>query len=350
MKKIRILGAGISGLTAATTLAKAGYEVEVYEKKRDVGMRFHGDLEGLENWSEKKDVVQEMREMGLRINFDCDEFHRVKLTNLEKSSEIQTERPLYYLVKRGSYPGTLDYGLREQAEEASVKIRYEETLPVQEADIAATGPIPKNTFGIVKGIAFTAAEADTIEVIINNEAAHRGYSYLLITKGYGCIGTVVVKDLSKITRCFEITRDYFREKYDLAMESAREFGGAGSFSFHKIYRREKTLYTGEAAGLQDFLYGFGMRYALRSGYLAAKCIIEGRDYEQEAIKCFEKKTKACVVNRYLWEKTSKYNYKHVIDNFQFIINNRYHIYNYCLPQKILYPFALKYIRRNYPSL
>ncbi|MEI6499265.1 MAG: FAD-dependent oxidoreductase, partial [bacterium] len=32
MKNIKILGAGISGLTAAINLARAGLEVDVYEK------------------------------------------------------------------------------------------------------------------------------------------------------------------------------------------------------------------------------------------------------------------------------------------------------------------------------
>ena len=53
MKEIKILGAGLSGLTAAINLAKEGYRVDVYEKNKDVGMRFHGDIQGLENWSEK---------------------------------------------------------------------------------------------------------------------------------------------------------------------------------------------------------------------------------------------------------------------------------------------------------
>ena len=51
---IKILGAGIAGLTAAIVLAKSGHLVEVFEKNKDCGMRFHGDLQGLENWSEKK--------------------------------------------------------------------------------------------------------------------------------------------------------------------------------------------------------------------------------------------------------------------------------------------------------
>lgn len=56
MKSIKILGAGISGLTAAINLAKAGYKVDVFEKNKDVGVRFGGDLQGLENWSERERI------------------------------------------------------------------------------------------------------------------------------------------------------------------------------------------------------------------------------------------------------------------------------------------------------
>jgi flavin-dependent dehydrogenase len=350
MERIRILGAGVSGLTAAITLAKAGYEVEVYEKNRDVGMRFHGDLEGLENWSEKKDVVEEIREMGIELNFDCDRFSAFTLTNFEKSVKIQTEKPHCYLVKRGPYPGTLDYGLREQAEKTGTVIHYGKTLPVQDVEIAATGPIPEKIFGAVKGMIFKTDVQDTAETIVSEEAACRGYSYLLIVKGYGCMGTVVFRDLPKVHKCFERTRYYYINKYDLNPESVRDVGGVGSFLLRKNYRRGKTLCVGEAAGLQDFLYGFGMRYALQSGYLAAKCIMEGRDYEREATKYFGKKNRACIVNRFLWEITEKHYYRFVIENSKFIMNNRYHIYNFSLPQKILYPLAVIYIKKNYPSL
>jgi len=52
---IKILGAGLSGLTAGINLAKNGYEVEIFELRNDCGARFKGDLQGLENWSSKKD-------------------------------------------------------------------------------------------------------------------------------------------------------------------------------------------------------------------------------------------------------------------------------------------------------
>ena len=42
---IRILGAGLSGLAAATILAKAGKKVEVHEIREDSGARFDGDFQ-----------------------------------------------------------------------------------------------------------------------------------------------------------------------------------------------------------------------------------------------------------------------------------------------------------------
>ena len=66
MKRINILGAGISGLTAAINLSKNGYETVVYERNSDVGLRFHGDIQGLENWSEKQDVIKDLKRFGIK--------------------------------------------------------------------------------------------------------------------------------------------------------------------------------------------------------------------------------------------------------------------------------------------
>ena len=69
-ERIDILGAGLSGLAAATILAKAGKEVHVHEIRKDSGARFDGDFQGIENWTSDIDFFDEMREWGL----DPDEF------------------------------------------------------------------------------------------------------------------------------------------------------------------------------------------------------------------------------------------------------------------------------------
>ena len=65
MKRIKILGAGLSGLSAAINLAKAGYEVDVFETNKDVGQKYQDDLQGLENWSEKEDILEHLTKMNI---------------------------------------------------------------------------------------------------------------------------------------------------------------------------------------------------------------------------------------------------------------------------------------------
>ena len=56
---VHIMGAGLSGLAAATTLASAGIEVHVHDVRQDSGQRFDGDFQALENWSMDADFFDQ---------------------------------------------------------------------------------------------------------------------------------------------------------------------------------------------------------------------------------------------------------------------------------------------------
>ena len=71
-ERVDILGAGLSGLSAATILARNGYDVHVHEIRKDSGARFDGDFQGIENWTSDTDFFDEMREGGHRIFFLSD--------------------------------------------------------------------------------------------------------------------------------------------------------------------------------------------------------------------------------------------------------------------------------------
>ena len=66
---VTVVGAGPAGLAAAIGLAKGGRDVELHEWHRHVGARFHGDFQGLENWSCDEDTLCELQSWGIDINF-----------------------------------------------------------------------------------------------------------------------------------------------------------------------------------------------------------------------------------------------------------------------------------------
>jgi flavin-dependent dehydrogenase len=351
MDGITILGAGLSGLTAAINLAKRGYLVDVYETKEDVGMRFHGDIQGLENWSEKKCILEQLREMNINIDFDCHPFSRVTLTNCSKIKKVSSKRPLFYLVKRGSFSGTLDHSLKLQALRTGVNIHFQRTILPTEANVVATGPIPGKVVGAVKGIIFKTNLEDVAIVAFNEKLVFRGYSYLLVTKGYGCMAAVVRRDeMSRAKDYFEKTNAFFVKNFNLDTRQCKEIGGVGSFSLRNV-QKGTTMYVGEAAGFQDFLWGFGMRYAITSGYLAAQSIINNVDYEKTARGHFSSKLKAGVVNRYLMENVLlKKNYSIFIDIAEFVKKSLYPMHRYNLAQRMIYPLAVLNLEKTYPRL
>lgn len=355
MKKIQIAGAGPSGLTAAINLVKNGYDVQVYEKRPDVGKHLRGGLQGLENWSEKKDITTELKDMGLKINFDCDPFYEFIVSNGNKHWDFQadTNTPAFYVVKRGSVDGSLDYGLKEQALDEGVEILFEQKLAEKDVDIVATGPVKNETFIVAKGISFDTSMEDTAIAFVDDKAAYLGYSYLLVTKGSGCMCTVLFDDFSNVGTCFENTEQIFSKMVDLDIQNPRPDGGVGSFSLKCDLENNGRMYTGEAAGLQDMVWGFGMRSAIRSGYLAAECIMSGDDYKLTATNEFQDKLKASLVNRYVWERFGKGNYSMIFNTLQGTRNPpkyMHSFHNFNILQKLAYPFAVKKMKERYPRL
>jgi flavin-dependent dehydrogenase len=351
-KHIKILGAGISGLTAAINLAKTGYKVDVFEKRSEVGKRFHGDFQGISNNADPQDALEELISCNIAINFPYTPLYTITLTNGKKKYDISVKRPLHYLVRRGSSPDSLDYCLKEQALDLGIIIHFGETLPENEVDIISSGPIPGKIPTAAKGIVFSSSSKNLAVGVYNDRLAYKGYAYLLVVNGYGCMASVVFDDLKRVEECFKMTKEYFTSTYDLNMSEPSLMGGVGTFCRKPEYRKGNALCIGEAAGLQDFVAGFGMRYAYQSGYLAAESIIHGYDYVAAAEEAFSRKLKASIVNRWLWEKVlNHYDYSLLLYIISFTANRAGHTPQQFNPvQWFLYPFALNYIKKQYPSM
>lgn len=160
MERVQISGAGPAGLSAAINLAKAGFEVDVFEKNNEVGGRFSGDFQGLENWSEDNDSLERLKEMNVDINFHHHPFSKFTIYNGNKKLDFSCKKSAFYLVKRGSVTGSLDQGLKEQALNYGVHIHFNKTIPGSEADIIATCPHPHGKFAAARGIVFKTDAED----------------------------------------------------------------------------------------------------------------------------------------------------------------------------------------------
>jgi flavin-dependent dehydrogenase len=277
MKMIRILGAGLSGLTAAINLAKEGYEVEVFEKNDDCGKRFNGDFQGLENTTSNVDILNEMKSMNIKTDFFYEPFNSLQRYGPSmKKTTINSRQPMFYLVKRGSTKECLDASLKRRAIDLGVKIYFNKSMHDSKMDIIATGP--KRVSGIVKGITFRTSLPKLSIIIYNNNIAPKAYAYFLSSQGNATLATMITRDFKNSNIYLNKAIKVFHDIVDFDDSGARYFCGYGNWFTARNYESNGSLMVGEAAGLQDFLFGFGMRYAMVSGFLAARSIIDGTSY------------------------------------------------------------------------
>jgi len=308
---VHIIGAGPASLAAAIVLRRHGFAVKVFEAAPDVGHRLSGDFQGLENWSSETDVTEQLRDIGIGINFLCMPYHEGTLyaPGLDPV-EVSSDRPIFYLVRRGSMPGTLDWGLKEQALSLGVEISFNHRLDSFKGR-AIVGTGPKGADAVAVGITFNTEMKDMAAVVLDDGIAPKGYAYLLIKQGYGTMATVLYRNFKKADDYFEKTLGFFSEKMDLHMENRRKFGGYGNFFLRDSQVRNGKIYVGEAAGFQDCLWGFGMRYAILSGYIAARSFIEGDDYDTLWQRELRPGLEASLVNRFLFERIGHAGYRYL---------------------------------------
>ena len=278
-KEIDVIGAGPAGLVAAINLAKAGFIVTLHEAAPRVGHRFHGDFQGIENWTTDGDVREFLTSINIKINFRFEPYRGgILFSPGLKRREIRTKEPLFYLVERGGNEGCLESGLLRQAEESGVKVELNvRRWKVDQGGVIAVGPRAADI--VAKGMVFETDLADEAFVLVDDRIAPKGYAYLLVNQGQATLATVIGRDYRNEKTYFQRTLDTFRDLVPMEMDNVREFGGYGNFFLRPSAIEGKKIYLGESAGFQDALFGFGMRYAMTSGYLAAQSIIHDTNYD-----------------------------------------------------------------------
>lgn len=284
---IKILGAGISGLSAAITLARRELKVEVFEKSSHAGGRFKRDFQGLRNFGNSGiDSIKEFGKLGIYLKPYKKLMRIVRCSPSHSFEVISDDQPIYYSVLRGESKSSIDSQLENLAINSGVDISYNTKLNLDEVDIVATGPSKRDS--LAYGVLYEDVNIDdTGYAFLNKKYSSSGYLYVIPgeKKGeaevvnYTYDSTVNMETLKSFYNRALEENVILRDLLDGATRKSTR-GGIGCFSLLDEPYQDSRYYVGEAAGLQDFTAGFGIRYAIISGCLAANSILTGDDYNQ----------------------------------------------------------------------
>ena len=343
-QEIPIIGAGPSGLFAAVRLKDHGFNPIVYEAKSGVGLRFHGDFQGLENWSTSWNPIQLLKENGVEVTFCCvPSFGGIFYGPNKIPQKISTNDPMYYLIRRGNFPDTLDTSLLNQVLERNIPVNFNHRIKsIPKGAIVSEGP--RNFNMIAKGFVFETTHANTAIGLVNDNLAPKGYIYLLIDNGLATFSTVIYEDFKNIDRYAEKSWKEIQQLASLNdIKNLKSFGGFGNSHLSRKPFPDQYFPVGEAAGYQDYLFGFGIKFALISSYYATEAIIKNQSYERLAQQYIDPVHQVSIVNRFLFEKLRNPGYNLIMGKVGLSRNPLFRLqqqFRYNIFKQMIYPFAV----------
>jgi len=242
-------------------------------------------------------------------SFKATEFSTVDLIHPDDTiTQARTQGAAYRIVERGTSSHTIDQGFKRQAEEAGVQIHYKSRVKEEDCTVIACGP--KGTSAVAYGEIFSTDHPNHIAFQLNDKLAPGSYSYLIIIDGVGLICTCLWRKQRKSERFLNETIAWYERHYpNLNRTPIKRVGGKGDFTINRRYKQDGRYYVGESGGLQDFMWGFGMRMAVWSGVLAARDILGEGDYERDVRRHLMPYVRTSVANRWLMNRVGDRTFK-----------------------------------------
>lgn len=187
-------------------------------------------------------------------------------------------------------------------------------------------------------------------MILDDNLAPDGYSYFFVTNHQATLAVCMFRDYTNNRDYLEKTYRAFSKYVNFEPKDKELFGGTSNVFLMRKATFNKRLYVGESAGFIDGMWGFGMKFALMSGYLSAQSIINNESYEKSWKRELYPQVKASLVNRWYYKMFGKRSYEFIVkrmkksqDPLAFL--NK--LSTYSLIHKIGLPFALLFSKGKF---
>ena len=316
---INILGGGLSGLSAAINLAKEGEAVTVYEKRNDIGGQIKPNYQAVSKIGDN--INKYLNSLNLNPDFDVTLISKAYICTRKRDIFVSLAESSALVLRGGKT--SLEYGLYKEAKSLGVKFEFNSNKKENEVDIVAIGPkwCDAVAFGAVyENLNF---EKDCFLNMYDERFSPTGWYLYIVPFPDGkfevinCVSQPYVSQVKKLFFAAIKEREILKEIIG-ENKPIHYFGGFGGVAMPKSAVVCGRIYIGESAGFQDSFRGFGIKYALESGYLAAKSIVHNKDYDKLWKKRFKKELKKSFSRRFaitlLKDKLPEFYFRNIKDN------------------------------------
>jgi flavin-dependent dehydrogenase len=333
MQGIKIIGAGLAGLSTAIFLKKGGVNTHVFERNRFIGENVIENFQAIRNYDKEKDFLSSLKDRGICLSANPIKTIDKYAPSGKRMSVTAEDKPLFYSIKRGSAKDSIDNQLFDLALKEGVNFSFGDRKTLGFGDIISTGPLFKNMWAF--GEVYYDVDVDPSKIILfmDNNYCPQGYIYIIpFSKNKITIAATSFDLSSPLPAMFHKFVNENRVMREIVddLPPASSFTGFAYSNIPESAVVKGKKFVGGAAGFVDPARGFGISYAVDSGYYAAKSCIDGSNYDSLWKQGFEKEFLDGLRRRLLIEKMTNEDYE------KFVLGEKISIKQY---QKI--PSSLK---------